>query len=204
MLGRAAGRTRRWRRPSRITTPTELPLVVGERQDRACRGRLGLGAKSPVVVHETLFADVMWKPARSVPLDADHEERASIWSPARSTLPATVSGPGCWFSPGDRCRPRAGRPFRRSAAALRMDGPRHIWWNFVSSSKDRIEQAKADWKAGRFENVPGDEIEFIPLPRKLERHSPRRAPNSRSALPCRDALAPARPAIARASRDTPS
>jgi len=44
-----------------------------------------------------------------------------------------------------------------------MDGPRHIWWNFVSSSKERIEQAKADWKAGRFARVPGDS-EFIPLP----------------------------------------
>ena len=47
-----------------------------------------------------------------------------------------------------------------------MDGPRHIWWNFVSSRKERIEQAKADWKAGHFNKVPGDEIEFIPLPEK--------------------------------------
>jgi redox-sensitive bicupin YhaK (pirin superfamily) len=44
-----------------------------------------------------------------------------------------------------------------------MDGPRHIWWNFVSSSKERIEKAKADWKEGRFASVPGDP-EFIPLP----------------------------------------
>jgi hypothetical protein len=44
-----------------------------------------------------------------------------------------------------------------------MDGPRHIWWNFVSSRKDRIEAAKADWKSGRFAPVPGDD-EFIPLP----------------------------------------
>jgi redox-sensitive bicupin YhaK (pirin superfamily) len=47
-----------------------------------------------------------------------------------------------------------------------MDGPRHIWWNFVSSRKDRIEQAKAEWTAGHFGKVPGDEIEFIPLPEK--------------------------------------
>src|SRR5204863_65914 len=47
-----------------------------------------------------------------------------------------------------------------------MDGPRHIWWNFVSSRKDRIEQAKAEWTAGHFQKVPGDEIEFIPLPAK--------------------------------------
>jgi len=44
-----------------------------------------------------------------------------------------------------------------------MDGPRHIWWNFVSSSKERIEKAKADWKEGRFAKVPGDS-EFIALP----------------------------------------
>jgi redox-sensitive bicupin YhaK (pirin superfamily) len=46
-----------------------------------------------------------------------------------------------------------------------IDGPRHIWWNFVSSSKERIEQAKADWRDGRFAKVPGD-AEFIPLPEK--------------------------------------
>ncbi|MCC2106558.1 MAG: hypothetical protein KDJ40_02770, partial [Hyphomicrobiales bacterium] len=43
------------------------------------------------------------------------------------------------------------------------DGPRYIWWNFVSARKERIEQAKADWAAGRFASVPG-ETEFIPLP----------------------------------------
>ena len=42
--------------------------------------------------------------------------------------------------------------------------PRHVWWNFVSSSRDRINQAKDDWKAGRFPKVPGDEIESIPIP----------------------------------------
>jgi redox-sensitive bicupin YhaK (pirin superfamily) len=44
-----------------------------------------------------------------------------------------------------------------------LDGPRHLWWNFVSSSKERIEQAKLDWREGRFGPVPGDD-EFIPLP----------------------------------------
>jgi redox-sensitive bicupin YhaK (pirin superfamily) len=46
-----------------------------------------------------------------------------------------------------------------------MDGPRHIWWNFVSSTKERIEVAKVDWRDGRFAMVPGDP-EFIPLPDK--------------------------------------
>ena len=46
-----------------------------------------------------------------------------------------------------------------------LEGPRHIWWNFVSSSKERIEKAKADWKEGRFGKVPGDD-EFISLPER--------------------------------------
>ena len=45
-----------------------------------------------------------------------------------------------------------------------LQGKRHIWWNFVSSSEERLEQAKADWQAGRFPKVPGDSEEFIPLP----------------------------------------
>ena len=45
-----------------------------------------------------------------------------------------------------------------------MNGPRYIWWNFVSSRKERIEQAKSDWKARRFDIIPGDAHEFIPLP----------------------------------------
>jgi redox-sensitive bicupin YhaK (pirin superfamily) len=47
-----------------------------------------------------------------------------------------------------------------------LDGERHLWWNFVASSRERLEQAKADWVAGRFGVVPGDEEEFIPLPER--------------------------------------
>jgi redox-sensitive bicupin YhaK (pirin superfamily) len=45
-----------------------------------------------------------------------------------------------------------------------LDGERHLWWNFVASTRERIEQAKADWREGRFPKVAGDEDEFIPLP----------------------------------------
>ena len=45
-----------------------------------------------------------------------------------------------------------------------LDGPRHLWWNFVSSSKERIERAKSNWKTGRFGTIPNDDVEFIPLP----------------------------------------
>jgi hypothetical protein len=45
-----------------------------------------------------------------------------------------------------------------------LDGPRHVWWNFVSSQRERIQQAKEDWRAGRFALPPDDHDEFIPLP----------------------------------------
>ena len=44
--------------------------------------------------------------------------------------------------------------------------PRHVWWNFVSSRPERIEQAKRDWREGRFPTIPGDDQEFIPVPEK--------------------------------------
>jgi hypothetical protein len=49
-----------------------------------------------------------------------------------------------------------------------MEGPRYLWWNFVSSGRERIEQAKEEWARGRFDTVPGDEAEFIPLPDKAD------------------------------------
>jgi hypothetical protein len=54
-------------------------------------------------------------------------------------------------------------PGQTARRGSRLDGPRHIWWNFVSSSPERIEQARRDWREGRFAKVPG-ETEFIPLP----------------------------------------
>jgi redox-sensitive bicupin YhaK (pirin superfamily) len=61
---------------------------------------------------------------------------------------------------------RASQPARFAMlGGAPMDGPRYIWWNFVSSRKERIEDAKADWRAGRFAGVPGDS-EFIPLPER--------------------------------------
>ena len=68
------------------------------------------------------------------------------------------------FRPGDAVSVKATSPARLLLlGGDAMDGPRHIWWNFVSSSRERIEQAKADWKAGRFAPVSGDS-ELIPLP----------------------------------------
>jgi redox-sensitive bicupin YhaK (pirin superfamily) len=69
------------------------------------------------------------------------------------------------FRPGDRITVTArGRTRIAVVGGAALEGPRHVWWNFVSSRKERIEQAKAEWKAGRFDIVPGDSEEFIPLP----------------------------------------
>jgi redox-sensitive bicupin YhaK (pirin superfamily) len=126
------------------------------------------GAKSPVpVVHETLFADVHLKAGSVLPLDADHEERAVYVIAGELDIAGDrfAAGQLLVFKPGDAVTIAAANDSHFViCGGAPMDGPRHIWWNFVSSSKDRIEQAKADWTAGHFQKVPGDEIEFIPLP----------------------------------------
>jgi hypothetical protein len=69
------------------------------------------------------------------------------------------------FKPGDRISILALAQSRLMLLGGEpMDGPRYIWWNFVASSKERIEQAKEDWRAKRFVLVPGDEKDFMPLP----------------------------------------
>ncbi|MBC7585782.1 MAG: hypothetical protein H7316_18730, partial [Tardiphaga sp.] len=68
------------------------------------------------------------------------------------------------FRPGDAITVKALQNTRMMfLGGDALEGPRHLWWNFVSSSKERIEQAKQDWKTGRFAHVP-EEHEFIPLP----------------------------------------
>jgi hypothetical protein len=148
----------------------EFPMI--EENGKSVRVVVGslYGAKSPVpTVHETIFGDVYLKAGSVVPLDADHEERAVY------VIDGTVDIAGDRFDGGRLLVFKQGDKASITAVTdahfvilggAPMDGPRHIWWNFVSSRKERIEQAKADWKAGHFDKVPGDEIEFIPLPEK--------------------------------------
>jgi len=146
----------------------EFPLVSeGGKSARVVVGSL-YGARSNVTtVHETIFADVRLRTGATLPIDAHHEERALYLIDGEVEIADDGFGSGqlLVFKPGDRLTIKA---LRDSHLVLLggapMDGPRHIWWNFVSSRKERIEQAKADWKAGHFQKVPGDEIEFIPLP----------------------------------------
>ena len=128
------------------------------------------GEKSPVVTtSETIFADAVLKAGAELPLDASHEERAIYVIDGEIDVAGDRFGPQrlLVFKPGDAITIRAATDAHFViAGGAAMDGPRHIWWNFVSSRKERIEQAKADWTAGHFGKVPGDEIEFIPLPQR--------------------------------------
>ena len=146
----------------------EFPVVAENGKNVRVVVGSAYGAKSPVpVVHETLFADAHLKAGASVPLDAGHEERAVYMITGEIDIAGDRFGPGqlLVFRPGDMVTISAAQDSHFViCGGAAMDGPRHIWWNFVSSSKDRIEQAKADWKTGHFQKVPGDEIEFIPLP----------------------------------------
>jgi redox-sensitive bicupin YhaK (pirin superfamily) len=148
---------------------TELPALEAEgKRVRVVVGQ-AWGLRSPVeTFSDTIYADIRLEPGAALPLDTGHEERAVY------LVSGAVNIGGDRFPSGQLLVLRPGVISVRNAAgeAARlvliggetMDGPRHIWWNFVSSRLDRIEQAKADWKAGRFGTVPGDAEEFIPLP----------------------------------------
>jgi redox-sensitive bicupin YhaK (pirin superfamily) len=114
-----------------------------------------------------LFADAALSPGAELPFDPDTEERAIYVVSGEIDIAGDRFGAGrlLIFRPGDRISVRAASAARIVLlGGAAMDGPRYIWWNFVSSRRERIEQAKADWKARRFDLVPGDESEFIPLP----------------------------------------
>jgi redox-sensitive bicupin YhaK (pirin superfamily) len=129
----------------------------------------GWGLAAPVATPSELFyADASLQPGAAIPMPDDHEERAAF------VVEGDVDVSGVKFEAGqmllfrskDQISLRAGVKGARLLllGGAVMDGPRHLFWNFVSSSRERIEQAKADWKAGLFGVVPGDDKEFIPLP----------------------------------------
>jgi redox-sensitive bicupin YhaK (pirin superfamily) len=126
------------------------------------------GARSPVKTHSDLFyADVRMTAGSVLPLPADHEERGIYIAEGEIAIAdqSFAAGRLLVFRPGDAISVKALSDARiMLLGGEPMDGPRHIWWNFVSSSKDKIEAAKDDWKRGRFAIVPGDDKDFIPLP----------------------------------------
>lgn len=126
------------------------------------------GLVSPVATQSDLFYGDVTLAADSVfRLESRYEERAAY------LIEGTVEMGGETFAPGRLLAFGKGEVVLRARNAARlvvlggepMDGPRHVFWNFVSSSLDRIEQAKADWQRDRFGvTIPG-ETEFIPLPK---------------------------------------
>lgn len=146
---------------------SELPRLNAEgKRIRLIMGE-AYGLSSPASFpHPAFYAEAILAPGATLPLDADYEERAIYTVSGEIDIAGDTFGPGqlLIFKPGDRISILALSNARLMLLGGEpMDGPRHIWWNFVSSRKERIDQAKADWAAGRFDTVPG-ESEFIPLP----------------------------------------
>jgi hypothetical protein len=144
-----------------------LPLIEeGGKAVRIIAGAL-FGERAPVQTYSDLFyADVQLAAGAALPLDAEHEERGLYTVSGEIEIAGDLFAPNqlLVFRPGDRITIAANTPARFMLLGGAPLGPRYMWWNFVSSRKERIDQAKEDWKAGKFGLVPGEEAEFIPLP----------------------------------------
>jgi redox-sensitive bicupin YhaK (pirin superfamily) len=125
------------------------------------------GKRSRVgMVSDWFYAEVILESGRAAPLDPDYEERAIYLVEGEVEIAGErFEAPRLLiFRPADHITVQATRRARLMfLGGSALAGPRYIWWNFVSSRRERIEHAKQDWKSGRFTPVP-DETEFIPLP----------------------------------------
>jgi redox-sensitive bicupin YhaK (pirin superfamily) len=145
-----------------------LPRV--ERDGASLRVLAGeaYGVRSPVgVVSPTLYVEAHLEPGATLALPDEHGERAVYVAGGSVCIDGRIFGPGQMII----LRPRTAATVRAEDASHLMllggaplDGERHIYWNFVASSPERIEAAKRDWRQRRFPTVPGDDEEFIPLP----------------------------------------
>ena len=145
-----------------------LPLI--ETPGVSARVLMGTlwGATAATTCHApTIYADILLDAGASIPIDAEADERAVMLTEGSASLDGQALDVFTLYvlAPGVAATLTAQSPTR----AMLLGGgafstPRHAWWNFVSSSRDRINAAKHDWKAGRFPAVPGDDAEFIPLP----------------------------------------
>jgi redox-sensitive bicupin YhaK (pirin superfamily) len=147
---------------------TNLPLIEDSCVlARVIMGKLW-GETAPTTCYaDTIYAEIVLGPSGRIPIDADADERAVMLVGGEASIDGqplelyalTVLAPGAAMSlssdSGGRIMLLGGEAFTT---------PRHVWWNFVSSSRERINQAKDDWKQGRFPKVPGDDKEFIPIP----------------------------------------
>jgi redox-sensitive bicupin YhaK (pirin superfamily) len=147
---------------------SDLPVIAdGGVEARIIMGSLW-GERAPTTTYaETIYAEIVLQPGGAIPIAADADERAVMLVGGDATL----DGAPLALYALNVLRPGAAMTLRseRGARAMLLGGEafasrRYVWWNFVSSDRERIEQAKADWREGRFAKVPGDEEEFIPLP----------------------------------------
>lgn len=156
--------------PAFVHHPADtLPAIMGEGLKMRLIAGTAFGERSPVETLSPMFyADADLDAQASVTLPDEYDDRAAF------IVGGTVSVAGQGYDAGKMLVFKARREARITASeptkllllgGAPVDGERHIWWNFVSSSLARMEQAKADWKSGRFAGVPG-ETEFIPLPEK--------------------------------------
>jgi hypothetical protein len=145
--------------PDRNDKNVTLRLIAGS----------AFGLAAPVKTFSPIFyADARFAPGGALHYAAEHEERAFLVIEGEvQTGGIEVHGPGAMLAldKDEEITLYANAPARvMLLGGARLDGERHIWWNFVSSSKDRIERAKREWRDGRFGLIPGDDKEFIPLP----------------------------------------
>jgi redox-sensitive bicupin YhaK (pirin superfamily) len=126
------------------------------------------GERSPVgVLSPTLYVHASLEAGARLSIDDTHEQRAIYVTEGAVSCDGRIFRPGTLLvlRPGADVAMAAEEPTRvMLVGGAKLAGERNIYWNFVSSSKERIERAKDDWENGRFPKVPGDEVEFIPLP----------------------------------------
>jgi redox-sensitive bicupin YhaK (pirin superfamily) len=145
-----------------------LPLIEGDGVSaRVLMGSLW-GKTAATTQHAaTIYADLKLDAGASVPIEADADERAVLLVEGEADLDGQALEMFALtiLAPGQPMVVKASRPSRLMLlGGEAFSTPRHVFWNFVSSSRDRIQQAKEDWKAGNFPIVPGDEEEYIPIP----------------------------------------
>ena len=146
----------------------DLPLI----EDNTVSARIIMGSlwgkTSPITQHSaTIYADILMNAGATIPIEAEADERAILVAIGDASLDGERLERHSLYilKPGHAMTLRA----ESDARVMLLGGeafttPRHVWWNFVSSSRERINEAKHDWKERKFPLVPGDSEEFIPIP----------------------------------------
>ncbi len=144
--------------PQRGLEGVDLAVIAGE----------AFGLRSPVAtLWPTLYVDARMRATATLDVSDDHEERAVYVALGEIEIDGAPLGEGqmAVLTPGGRLSLRALRDARvMLLGGAKFPTPRFIWWNFVASSRERIEQAKQRWSLQQFPTVPG-ETEYIPLPK---------------------------------------